>query len=97
MKLIAVTGYGQPDDRRLAKRAGFADHLTKPIDFHRLHAAIDESLQGVDPLAARRPARSVIGHIAVDPREVPRRPNLVFAGRVGGDGEDARAGEAGGQ
>jgi CheY-like chemotaxis protein len=30
--LIAVTGYGQPDDRRRAPEAGFDLHLTKPID-----------------------------------------------------------------
>ena len=30
-KLIAVTGYGQPSDRELAKQAGFDMHLLKPI------------------------------------------------------------------
>jgi CheY-like chemotaxis protein len=30
--LIAVTGYGQANDRALAKAAGFAHHLVKPID-----------------------------------------------------------------
>ena len=29
--LIAMTGYGQEDDRRLAREAGFAHHLTKPV------------------------------------------------------------------
>jgi PAS domain S-box-containing protein len=32
MKLIAVTGWGQEDDKRKAKEAGFDYHLTKPID-----------------------------------------------------------------
>jgi PAS domain S-box-containing protein len=32
MKLIAVTGWGQEDDKRKAKEAGFDHHLTKPID-----------------------------------------------------------------
>jgi PAS domain S-box-containing protein len=32
MKLIAVTGWGQEDDKRKAKDAGFDHHLTKPID-----------------------------------------------------------------
>mgnify|MGYP002146325814 CR=1 FL=1 len=36
MLLLAVTGYGQPDDRRRALEAGFADHLTKPVDLARL-------------------------------------------------------------
>ena len=30
--LVAVTGYGQPDDRRRALDAGFDLHVTKPID-----------------------------------------------------------------
>jgi PAS domain S-box-containing protein len=32
MTLIAVTGWGQEDDKRKAKEAGFDHHLTKPID-----------------------------------------------------------------
>jgi len=32
MKIIALTGYGQPDDHERACAAGFDDHLTKPID-----------------------------------------------------------------
>jgi PAS domain S-box-containing protein len=32
VKLIAVTGWGQEDDKRKAKDAGFDHHLTKPID-----------------------------------------------------------------
>ena len=31
MMLIAVTGYGQPDDRRRSKEAGFDAHLVKPV------------------------------------------------------------------
>ncbi|MGZ3451407.1 MAG: hybrid sensor histidine kinase/response regulator [Polyangiales bacterium] len=30
--LVALTGYGQPDDRRRSQEAGFDAHLTKPID-----------------------------------------------------------------
>ncbi len=30
MLLIAVTGLGDPDNRRLAQQAGFAHHLLKP-------------------------------------------------------------------
>lgn len=32
MKLIAVTGWGQPDDKVRARTAGFDQHLVKPID-----------------------------------------------------------------
>ena len=30
--LIAFTGYGQDDDRRRARAAGFDHHLVKPVD-----------------------------------------------------------------
>jgi PAS domain S-box-containing protein len=30
--LVAVTGYGQEEDRRLSREAGFNYHLTKPVD-----------------------------------------------------------------
>jgi PAS domain S-box-containing protein len=38
--LIAVTGYGQEEDRRRAERAGFDRHMTKPVD----PAALEELL-----------------------------------------------------
>jgi len=34
--LVALTGYGQPEDRRRAAAAGFDAHITKPINFTRL-------------------------------------------------------------
>ncbi len=34
--LIAVTGYGQPQDRETAFAAGFDDHFTKPLEIERL-------------------------------------------------------------
>jgi PAS domain S-box-containing protein len=34
--LIAMTGYGQPEDRQKSKEAGFDYHLTKPVDPDRL-------------------------------------------------------------
>lgn len=38
--LIALTGYGQPDDRRRALEAGFDAHIVKPIDPGTLLAVI---------------------------------------------------------
>jgi DNA-binding response OmpR family regulator len=40
--LIAVTGWGQEDDKIKAKDAGFDHHLTKPFDFNQLKALIAE-------------------------------------------------------
>ena len=36
MILVALTGYGTPEDRRRAEQAGFDAHLVKPLDFARL-------------------------------------------------------------
>jgi signal transduction histidine kinase len=38
--MVAVTGYGQPDDVRAALAAGFARHLKKPVQLEELEAAI---------------------------------------------------------
>ena len=32
IRLVALTGYGQPEDRRRAFEAGFDAHLVKPVD-----------------------------------------------------------------
>src|SRR5206468_6477318 len=34
--LIALTGYGNPEDKRRAAEAGFDHHMTKPADFEAL-------------------------------------------------------------
>jgi CheY-like chemotaxis protein len=39
---IAITGYGQDDDRRRSKNAGFDHHLVKPIDHDALLELIAE-------------------------------------------------------
>jgi signal transduction histidine kinase/DNA-binding response OmpR family regulator len=39
-RLIALTGYGQPEDRARTAAAGFALHLVKPVDVDKLRAAI---------------------------------------------------------
>jgi PAS domain S-box-containing protein len=38
--LVAVTGYGQDEDRRRSGEAGFDHHLTKPVDPDILHALL---------------------------------------------------------
>ena len=35
-RLIALTGWGQEQDKKLAAQAGFDDHWTKPVDSERL-------------------------------------------------------------
>lgn len=41
VRLVALTGYGQEQDRRRAKQAGFDAHLTKPADLAALQSAIN--------------------------------------------------------
>jgi len=38
--LVALTGYGQPEDRAKAKKAGFNVHLIKPVGLPELEAAL---------------------------------------------------------
>ena len=41
--VVAMTGYGQPEDRRRSELAGFDGHLVKPVD----PAAIEELLSSL--------------------------------------------------
>jgi PAS domain S-box-containing protein len=43
--LIALTGWGQADDLRRARDAGFAHHLVKPVEIEKLHALLLSLLQ----------------------------------------------------
>jgi signal transduction histidine kinase/ActR/RegA family two-component response regulator len=38
--LVALTGYGQDDDRRRSQEAGFNAHLVKPVELETLHAIL---------------------------------------------------------
>jgi len=53
--LIALTGFGQEEDRARARAAGFDAHLVKPVDFARLAATIDH-LRTQRPTHAPSPA-----------------------------------------
>ena len=39
-RAIAISGFGQEDDIRQSKEAGFTEHLVKPVDFELLKASI---------------------------------------------------------
>ncbi|MEO8310171.1 MAG: PAS domain S-box protein [Caldimonas sp.] len=43
--IVAITGWGQSDDRQRSKDAGFDGHLVKPVVFGELTALLDESLR----------------------------------------------------
>jgi CheY-like chemotaxis protein len=62
--IVAVTGWGQEEDRRRARAAGFDHHLTKPADVEDLQRLLSveaargdetpDSFRGRLPLASRR-------------------------------------------
>jgi CheY-like chemotaxis protein len=44
--LVALTGYGQDQDRRRSEEAGFALHLVKPVGGAALVQMLDELVSG---------------------------------------------------
>ena len=67
--LVAVTGWGQPKDRRRTVEAGFDAHLVKPVDQNELLKTIYEIASTGGEKPARKPGRlgawkpgSVAGH-----------------------------------
>lgn len=46
--IVAITGWGQEDDRRRAREAGFDHHFTKPVDYE----ALIELIEGEAPTQA---------------------------------------------
>lgn len=44
--LVALTGYGQPEDRERALAAGFDQHLTKPVSVTALRRAVEYASKG---------------------------------------------------
>ena len=43
--LVAITGWGQEEDRRKAREAGFDHHFTKPADFEVLLQLIEQEMK----------------------------------------------------
>jgi DNA-binding response OmpR family regulator len=42
---IALSGFGTDEDTAASRAAGFAEHLTKPVDWERLRSAIERVAQ----------------------------------------------------
>ena len=42
MVLIAVTGWGQEEDRQRTREAGFDAHLVKPVDYTKLSELLEK-------------------------------------------------------
>ena len=41
LRLVAVTGYGQREDKRRSKQAGFEAHLVKPVGLRQLQQVFE--------------------------------------------------------
>ncbi len=41
-RIVALTGWGQADDRRRTADAGFDDHLTKPADPRQIERILED-------------------------------------------------------
>ncbi len=54
--LVALTGWGQEEDRRRSEEAGFDAHMVKPVDLDALSNLLVESSTGY------RAARIIVGH-----------------------------------
>ena len=52
MMLVALTGWGQEDDKRRSREAGFDDHLVKPINFDALEKVVASSAGRISPKAS---------------------------------------------
>lgn len=40
-RLVALTGWGQPEDHARSRAAGIDEHLVKPVDFSVLESLVD--------------------------------------------------------
>jgi CheY-like chemotaxis protein len=45
VRIVAVTGYGQPEDRERARKAGFDAHILKPMDIPLLESILKTMLR----------------------------------------------------
>jgi DNA-binding response OmpR family regulator len=46
MLIIAISGWGQDDDRRQSREAGFDRHMVKPVDYRTLVELLGEHPTG---------------------------------------------------
>jgi CheY-like chemotaxis protein len=47
MTIAALTGWGQQEDRRRSREAGFDSHLVKPVEPAALNKLLEESAHAV--------------------------------------------------
>jgi len=57
-KLVALSGYGQPEDERRSREAGFDLHLTKPVPPERLRSVLQALVPATPTTVARQDTRA---------------------------------------
>lgn len=86
MRLVALTGYGQPDDVARSRASGFDEHLVKPVDARRVTEEVEKD---ADPPSAPATAAnryhadsgSEPAAPAAAPISDPRPADIAAAGR----------------
>jgi PAS domain S-box-containing protein len=58
MLLVAMTGWGQPEDRRRSREAGFDHHMTKPVEFNDVKELLARAARERPEPRPRDPGRS---------------------------------------
>jgi PAS domain S-box-containing protein len=58
--LIAITGYGQDQDRRRSEAAGFDCHLVKPVDLSQLLNLCSEAKEAIEPEEPREATKELV-------------------------------------
>ncbi|MFO0910012.1 MAG: response regulator [Isosphaeraceae bacterium] len=66
--IIAISGYGQREDRRRSREAGFDHHLVKPVDHEMLSSLLAQSAQNAsnNPSSPRQGTQPTRGDSAAD-------------------------------
>jgi signal transduction histidine kinase/CheY-like chemotaxis protein len=64
--LVALTGYGQPEDRAQARAAGFDAHLTKPLDIDALEDMLETLTANGSATRHGHAQRAVAGDVLID-------------------------------
>jgi PAS domain S-box-containing protein len=65
VRLLALTGWGQDEDKRRALEAGFDEHLTKPVE-----PAFLEAILGAEPADPIPPSKPAPQTVALSPRSM---------------------------
>lgn len=68
MTIVALTGWGQNEDRRRSAEAGFNHHLVKPVDFHSLNTLLEAPRPHTSAAEPSEPACSSLRVLVVDDR-----------------------------